>query len=321
MPPNFNGGILIAQDDKILYKKYVSYKDEVDEHSAFDLASVTKTFTAMAILKLEQEQKIKLDDAITQYIPKFPFNEITIKMLLNHRSGLKDYVKFMDESTLDKSKSFSNNDVLDYIISNKNKILLEKPNEVFNYSNTNYMLLALVIEKATGMSYSTYLTQTFFNPLRMNDTYVLNSNNFANAKKSYYKSGKKYDLRFLDLIYGDKGIYSSTIDLKRWDSALVEGRFFSNSTLNAAFNSTSNSTNFTSNYSLGWKKIKSSSGKEIIYHNGWWAGNRSLLIRLINEKVVIVVLSNNNFTNISEVRKLCDLFGDYQQNNNTIRDF
>lgn len=321
LPPDFNGQVLVSQNDVTLFEKNYSFKDNVTSHTAFDLASITKTFTAMAILKLMEEGKLKVDDFVVQYLPQFPVAEITIKMLLSHKSGLEDYLKFIDESDWDKKKNVTNTDLLEFIIKNKSKVLINTPGKVFDYSNTNFALLALIIEKITNESYKYYLGSTFFKPLKMNDTYLMGLDNYALATKSYYKNGKVYSLRYLDLVYGDKNIYSTVQDLKKWDKALRDGKLFNKATLDLAYAPTGILVPYASNYGLGWKKIVTTSGKVVLYHTGWWAGNRSLLIRLPEESVMIAVVSNNNFTTISEIKKLCDLFGDYQLTNKKINNF
>jgi hypothetical protein len=155
----------------------------------------------------------------------------------------------------------------------------------------------------------------------MNDTYVMGLDNYAKATKSYYKNGKVYSLRYLDLVYGDKNVYSTVQDLKKWDKALRDGKMFKKTTLDLAYAPTSTLAPYASNYGLGWKKIVTTSGKEVLYHTGWWAGNRSLLIRLPKESVMIAVVSNNNFSSINDIKKLCDLFGDYQLSNKKIDNF
>ncbi len=321
LPPDFNGGILVARNDSVLYEKYVSYKDSVNGHTPFDLASITKTFTGMAILKLMEEGKLNIDDAVSKYLPEFPIPEITIKMLLSHRSGLEDYLAFMDESGWDKTKNVTNKDLLQFIAGNKSKVLINVPGKVYYYSNTNFALLSLIIEKLSGQSYKDYLTVTFFKPLQMNDTYILTPENFATSTRSYYKNGKTYPARYLDFITGDKCVYSTVQDLKKWDKALRGGKLFKKSTLDMAYAATSPVTAFTGNYGLGWKTVVTANGKAYVYHTGNWAGSRSILIRLLKENVIIAVVSNNNFTNIADIRKLCDLFGDYQQSNKKILNF
>ncbi|MBC5837540.1 serine hydrolase [Flavobacterium muglaense] len=321
LPPDFNGQILVSQNDKTLFEKNYSFKDNVTSHTAFDLASITKTFTAMAVLKLMEDGKLKIEDPVVQYLPQFPIPEITLKMLLSHKSGLEDYLKFIDESDWDKKKNLTNADLLQFIVKNKSKVLINTPGEIFDYSNTNFALLALIIEKVSGESYKEYLGNTFFKPLQMSDTYLMGLDNYALATKSYYRNGKIYSLRYLDLVYGDKNIYSTVQDLKKWDKALRDGKLFKKTTLDLAYAPTSTLVPYASNYGLGWKKIVTTSGKEVLYHTGWWAGNRSLLIRLPKDSVMIAVVSNNNFINISDIKKLCDLFGDYQLTNKKIDNF
>lgn len=321
LPPDFNGGILVSKNDSVLYEKYISYKDSVNSHTSFDLASVTKTFTSMAILKLMEDGKLNLDDAVVKYLPEFPIPEITIKMLLSHRSGLEDYLKFIDESDWDKTKNLTNQGLLQFISRNKAKVLINTPGKVFDYSNTNFALLSLIIEKVSGQLYKDYLSVTFFRPLQMNDTYVLGIDNFVKATKSYKKNGDAYTSRYLDYVTGDKCVFSTVQDLRKWDKGLRGGKLFKRSTLDLAYVPANPLAPFTSNYGLGWKKIVTSNGSEMIYHTGWWAGSRSILIRLPKENVMIAVLSNNNFTNIADIRKLCDLFGDYQQSGRKIANF
>lgn len=319
LPPDFNGEILVSKNDSVLYEKYISYKDSVNSHSAFDLASITKTFTSMGILKLMENGKLSLDDAVNKYLPQFPVPEITIRMLLTHTSGLEDYLKFMEESDWDKSKMMSNAYMLNFISNNRSKVLINTPGKVFDYSNTNFALLSLIITKISGMPYSEYMAATFFKPLKMEDTYVLSSQNAGLAKKSYYKNGKMYINRYLDFINGDKGIYSTVQDLRKWDKGLRT--MFKSSTINLAYSSNGYMPAMTSVYALGWRTIKTASGLDIWYHMGWWAGNRSIFIRLPKGNVMITAMSNNNHTTVAEIRRLCDLFGDYGMSNNKISNF
>ena len=321
IPPDFNGGILVAKNDSTLFEKYYSYKDKVNNHTPFDIASITKTFTATAILKLMEDGKLSMDDLVQKHLPKFPYSDITIRMLLSHRSGLEDYLNFIDGVGWDRNRNVYNKDLLDIIADNKSKVRIRKPGEVYDYSNTNYALLGLIIEAVSGTSYSKYLDSKFFMPLKMEDTYVLNIDNFAKSTKSYYRNGATYKLRYLDLIYGDKCIYSSPQDLKKWDNALRTGKILNKSTLELAYKTIGNPVGFSSNYAIGWKKVIAANGKAFYYHDGWWGGSRALLIRLVDENVVIAVLSNNNYTKIKDIKKLVDLFGDYKVSNRTIAGF
>jgi CubicO group peptidase (beta-lactamase class C family) len=319
LPPDFSGGILVAKKDSILYEKYKG--NNVGNHTSFDLASVAKTFTAMAVLKTAEEKKIGLSDDITKYLPNFPMAGITIKMLLSHTSGLEDYVKFMQTTDVDKSNMLSNADLLQYIIKNKEKVKSGLPGAAFNYSNTNFALLALIIEKVSGQTYGQHLAEKFFTPLKMEDTYVFSQATAKTATPSYYKNGKAYDLKFLDFIYGDKNIYTSVKDMMKWDRALRDGKIFSKETMALAYTPNTPLIADQSNYGLGWRLLLVPNGKKIVYHNGWWHGNRSVFIRLLDEDAVIVILSNSSFTTISNSRKLADLFGAYKQTGRSMVNF
>src|SRR6185437_13309252 len=149
-------------------------KDSINEHTPFHLASVSKTFTAMATLKLWQEGKLDIHDPVAKYLTGFPYPDITIQTLLNHRSGLHNYVHFMFKPFVNKHGFLTNADVLQYIIdhSKDRDVFTGQANRHFEYSNTNYALLALIIEKVSGLPYPEYLAKTFFQPLGMQDTYV-----------------------------------------------------------------------------------------------------------------------------------------------------
>ncbi len=320
LPPDFSGQILVAKKDSVLYEKYKG--KNVNNHTAFDLASVAKTFTAMAILKMAEEKKINLSDDLTKYLPSFPTNGISIKMLLSHTSGLDDYLKVLQASSdFDKSNMLSNADLLQYIVDNKAKMQVAKPGSGFSYSNTNFAMLALVIEKISGLSYGNYLSSTFFKPLKMEDTYVFSNATAKTATPSYYKNGKAYDIKFLDFIYGDKNIYTTVKDMMKWDKALRDGKIFNKESIALAYTPSSTLVADQSNYGLGWRILLVPNGKKIIYHNGWWHGNRSVFIRLLDEDAVIVILSNSSFTSISNSRKLADLFGQYKQTGRNVVNF
>jgi len=190
----FNGGLVVAHNGTIVYERYNGFKnprkhiDSVNVHTAFHLASVSKTFTAMGILKLWEEGKLDIHDDISKYLSGFPPG-VTIKDLLSQRSGLRNYVHFMDQSGWDKRKYLTNNDLLQYIIKHHSEIQYTAAGHHFEYSNTNYAFLALIIEKVSGETYDEFLTKTFFQPLRMQDTYVYSIKDTASATRSYKLSG------------------------------------------------------------------------------------------------------------------------------------
>ena len=316
---SFNGEVLVAKNGEIVYERYSGFKklehkkDSVDSHTAFHLASVSKTFTGMATLKLWQDGNLNINDEVSKYLPDFPIAGVTVKMLLSHRSGLLNYVHFMDRSDWDKKKYLSNNDVLQYIINHKTEVVGAPPGKHFEYSNTNFALLALIIEKVSGQSYADYLTKTFFQPLQMQDTYVFNMNDLPTAMESYKRNGRPYRIEYLDAVYGDKNIFSTVRDLLKWDQALRNGKLFKQTTLDSAYMPYSFEKPGKRNYGLGWRMLLMPNNKKLIYHNGWWHGNRTAFVRMIDEGATIIALSNNDYTRVYASKKLCDLFGDYKQ--------
>lgn len=315
----FNGSVLVAKNGVVLYERYKGFKypekkqDSLDLHTAFHLASVSKTFTAMATLKLWQEGKLDIHDPVSKYLTGFPDNATTVQMLLSHRSGLRNYVHFMDRSGWDKHKFLSNADVLQYIIDHPRETRGTQPGKHFEYSNTNYALLALIIEKASGLPYPDYLARTFFQPLQMQDTYVYTQADSATAMQSYYQTGKKFRIEFLDMVYGDKNIFSTVRDLYKWDQALRSGQLFSKGVLDSAYSGYSFEKPGQRNYGLGWRMLMIPNGKKLIYHNGWWHGNRTVFIRMLDENATIIALCNNDYKRVYSAKALCDLFGDYRQ--------
>ena len=316
---SLNGSILVAKDGEILfeqYKGFAHYKDlddSISNSSPFHLASVSKTITSVAILKLVQEGKLKLDDPISTYLSNFPIPAITVRLLLNHRSGLPNYVHYMERLGWNKKNLITNQDVLDFIVNRHTDIDIAPANRGFSYSNTNYALLALIIEKQSGMSYADYLKKTFFEPLGMTNSYIFSKEDSAAYMPSYFYGGKKYPLDFLDLVYGDKNIYSTVRDLLKFETSLVSGQLINDSLLTAAFSPYSFEKPGTHNYGVGWRMLLLKNGKKIIYHNGWWHGNRTALYYLPEQKVTIIALCNNDSKKIYSVRKMADLFGDYLQ--------
>jgi CubicO group peptidase (beta-lactamase class C family) len=319
---HFNGSLLVAKNGQIVYEAYNGFvnvrnkKDSITPSTPFHLASVSKTFTGMATLKLLEQGKLNIDDPVSKYLPGFPLEGVTVKLLLNHRSGIPKYDHYMGEMGWDKHKMISNQDVLDFLIARYKEIPIASPNRGFSYSNTNYALLALIIERVSGMSYPEYLKRTFFDPLGMKDTYVFTLSDSARYMPSFYYSGRPYAFEFLDAVYGDKNIYSTVRDLLKWDQALQSEGLFKKQTLEIAYTGYSFEKPGTHNYGLGWRMYLLKNGKKLVYHNGWWHGNRTSFYRMTDENATIIALCNNDCRYVYKVKELADIFGDYMQNNN-----
>ncbi len=317
---DLNGSYLVAKNGQIVLEDYKGFidpvvkKDSITANSSFHLASVSKTFTAMAIVKLWQDARLQLNDSLSKYFPNFPYPGITIKMLLTHRSGLPNYVHYLDSNNWDKNKFVTNADVLNslYTIHPPKQFSAGKR---FTYCNTNYALLALIIEKVSGMSYADFLEENFFKPLQMNNTFVFNLKDTATAMPSFAYNNNKYQFEFLDIVYGDKNIYSNVRDMLKWDQALYAGEFFKQQSLDSAFAPHSFEKEGKRNYGFGWRMTYIDNGKKLLYHNGWWHGNNSVFIRLLDEHATIIVLGNKFNKKIYQAKRLADVFGDYHQYN------
>ena len=307
----FNGGILVAKKGHVIFEAYHGFfnlkkKDSLTPHSPFHLASVSKTFTAMAALKLVEMGKLNLDDDIKKFFPGFPYDNVTIKLLLSHRSGLPNYIYFMQRLGWNTRQYCSNEDVLSYLIQFKPPITNHAGTH-FEYCNTNYALLGLIIEKASGKSYADFLQTTFFTPLHMNDTYVFNMTDSAKGMPSYL--GRRLQrLTFLDTGFGDKNIYSTPSDLLKWDQCMYTNEIFSKQTLDEAYTPYSNEKPGIRNYGYGWRMNVYPDGRKIIYHNGWWHGNNAVFIRMIQDSATIIVLGNKFNPYIYKSKKMAEIF-------------
>lgn len=312
-----NISFLVAQNGQIIYEKYNGYADKESNilnspETPLHIASVSKVLTAAAVLKLVEVGKIELDQKLTTIFKGFPYPEVTIRTLLNHRSGIKKYGYFTEDNKVwDKSKTLTNKDILNLLITKK--FPLDHPtNTHFVYNNTNYVLLALVIEKITGMRYSKAMKLIVFEPLGMKNTFVFDETTpQSKATPSYKWNYEKYSFDYLDAVYGDKNIYSTPRDLLKFDSSRNDINFLSKDLAEQVFKGYSYESKGVKNYGLGIRLREWDNGVTLFYHNGWWHGNTSSFINLRKENAVIIALSNKFTRKTYEVKRLSVLFGDY----------
>ena len=313
----FNGGMLVAKNGNTIFEQYngtghLPGTDTISANTALHIASVSKTFTAMAVLKLLQDGKLNLDNEYGNYFPAFNYPGVTIRSLLNHRSGLPNYTHFLENMGWDKSRFATNEDVLNFLITRKSELTdISAPDTHFSYCNTNYALLALLIEKISGKKYADFINQTFFIPLQMKNSYVFSLADTTKAIPSYNWHGKIEPVNFLDMVYGDKNIYTTPGDLLIWDRALSTNLLFTNETLEQAYAPYSNEKPGIRNYGLGWRMYIYPTGKKIIYHNGWWHGSNACFIRLINDSATIIVIGNKFTRAVYRAKTLTSIFGNY----------
>lgn len=314
----FNGGMLVAKKGQIVFEQYAGFhnlnlRDSITQNSPFHLASVSKTFTGMAVCMLWQEGKLKLDDEVSTYLNGFDYPGLTIRNLLSHRSGLPNYVHVIPESYKGRGVPLTNQDVLQFFIENKSKLGIGRPDRNFVYCNTNYALLALIIEKVSGLSYPAYLKQTFFEPLGMKHTFVCTTPEQQEENPSYNWRAQKEIFTFQDLVYGDKNIYSTPRDMLKWDIGLSNGKLFKPETLAAAYSGYSFERKGIRNYGLGWRLYLYPDNRKIIYHNGWWHGNNTVFARLVEDSATVIILGNKFNKRIYESKKLYSALGSYEE--------
>lgn len=314
----FSGGILVAKNGTVLYERYAGFtdvgrKNPVSDTTTIHIASTSKTFMGVAVLGLVQDGLISLEDSIQKFFPGLPYPGITVKTLLNHRSGLPNYLYFMSEGNWDKSKQVSNADVLAALYNEKpHRTAL--PDRKFSYCNTNFVLLAMIIEKVTGIPFPQYMKLKYFTPLRMEHTFVFTLEDMDKVTPSFNYNGTVWDNDFLEGTYGDKNIYSTPQDLLKWDQALYTDQLLKKELLDSAFAPYSMERPSVHNYGLGFRMLLLKNGKKVIYHFGRWHGYNAAFARLTDEKATVIILGNKFNRGIYTTASKCyDIFGNYMQ--------
>ncbi len=311
----FNGTVLFAEKGKVVHKAAYGHadlrqRDTLTLATPFQLASVTKPITATALLMLVEEGKVSLNANLQEFFPNLPYEGITIEHLLTHRSGLPNYMYFSDELWPDREVPISNNDVLGLMKTHEPDIYYI-PDYRYNYCNTNYMLLASVIEKASGMSYETFLEKRIFQPLGMKNSSVYNkckdSTLVDEGAVGYVNRWRKAGNSYLNGVVGDKGVYSTVEDLFIFDRALQDNLLLSETTLENAYHPAHPDLYLHDNYGYGWRIDASSPKDRIIYHNGWWKGFRSYFIRQVDRNRTIIVLNNTTIGSFMNNERLLEL--------------
>ncbi len=307
----FKGTALVAYKDQIITEYANGYSDYsekklIKENSSFQLASVSKSFTATAIMIIHEQGHLKYDDKVVQYIPEFPYEKITIRHLLQHTSGLPNYMYLVDQYWKNDSL-ISNEDVLDLLIEHQVKTNYV-PGSRFVYSNTGYAMLALLVERVSHQSFSSFLSQYIFEPAQMNSTFTYNKNildTLDNRVLGYGRSGKRlrqYEYEPNDLVLGDKSVFSNVYDLFNYLQYLNSYKIVSEESLAQAYTrgTTVSKKSRDFDYGFGWR-MRDEEGMNLIYHNGLWHGFSSTLTREINNDITVILLSNTAAT-ISGIR-------------------
>lgn len=313
---NVSGGLLVAKNGQIIYENYRGYavqetKDTLTADTPLHIASISKVLTALAVLKLVESDALKLDQLVSNFYSAFPYKNITLRDLLNHRSGLPNYAYFEHHPKYwDTSKVLNNENVLEALV-HKVSEPYSAPNQNFSYSNTNYALLALIIEKVTDLPYPEAMKYIVFDPLQMNNTFVFDIENAEGVSQSYTHRDVRWDFDFLDNIYGDKNIYSTPGDLFKMDKAMYAPEFLSSKLKNLMKQGYSYEKEGIKNYGLGIRLMEWDSGEKLWYHNGWWHGNYSTYVRAESDTISIIALGNRQVKSLYDAFNLVGVLGDY----------
>ncbi|MEM1323827.1 MAG: serine hydrolase domain-containing protein [Bacteroidota bacterium] len=310
----FNGNVLVAEKGTIIFEKSYGLaneqtKEPLNKHTVFELASVSKPFTAMGIVLLAKKGKVAYDDMISKYIPELnDYKGITIKHLLIHTSGLPDYMQLAEEHW-DKTKMATNEDMINLFTQFKPAVEFA-PNEHWDYSNTGYLLLATIIERVSGLSFGEYLQENIFTPLDMKNSFVYRRRfqprtvqNYAQGYILAEDSNKKilpdelgtddYSV-YLDGIVGDGMVNSNTHDLLKWDRALYGNSLIDEEDRRLIFSSYPTKDGEETDYGFGWTVDSTETYGKVVSHAGGWAGYRTYIERNLDNDKTIIILQNNS---------------------------
>lgn len=294
--------VLVAEDGRIVFEKGCGLADRehdvpVNPQTTFRIASITKQFTAAAILKLQEEGKLSVNDKLSKYIPDFPRgNEVTLRQLLTHTSGIHDYSPEPDHLS-DVAKPITTEAAIG-VIKNQKHLYDFDPGMKWRYDNSGYWLLGYIVEKVSGQSYGDFLRENFFQPLGMTNTGVYRAHlGLPREALGYSLGANGFEPPFyIDPSWsgGDGALYSTVEDLYRWNEGIFNGRVLDAASLKAAFTpvaTKASQINSGNGYGFGWY-VGPYRGLRDISHGGERPGFGSMVVRLPDEKITVVVLSN-----------------------------
>jgi len=319
------GNILVYENGEIIFQssnglRSIDPIDSLTLNSQFRLASVSKQFTSVVIMKLKQEGKLDYDQRVSTILNDFPHDNITIKHLLQHTSGISDYIKIINENYVPQNSTkrniLGNNEILD-IFYNSNPKLNFQPGNEWEYSNTGYLVLATIIEKISKQHFRDYLNDNIFEPLGMENTILYSYQegedfNMPDRVFGYKKSedDKGYELNdyhIVNDVRGDGGIFSTINDLYKWNMALLDYKVVSKEILDEAWTVGTLNNGEDSGYGYGWF-IGDSSKPKSVFHSGGWVGFATYLYNEIETNSGFIILTNNSSRLILEsIKKINDI--------------
>lgn len=316
---SFWGQFLVAKNGEIIYEDYQGYanyqnKEKINDSTPMHVASVGKVFTGITVLRLVNSGKISLDQKVNTILPGFPYDDITVRLLLSHRSGLPYYGHFTAKPGIwDTKTTLTNKDVLN-LLETKDIKLDFKPDTRFTYSNTNYVILALIVEQITQKSLQDAMKELVLEPLKMHNTFVLdNLSNKENVTQSYHANNQKMHWDYLDGTYGDKNIYTTARDLLKLDKALYSDKFISKALKAQMYKGYSYEKAGSNNYGLAIRMVepKNNDGNLYTFHNGWWRGNKTSYVTLRQDTITIICFNNHNSQLAYKTKELAPKLGNY----------
>ena len=325
---SFTGAVLVARNGEVLLSRGYGLADRDKNlpntpQTKYRLGSLTKQFTAMAILMLQAQNKLKVQDPVCRYIPECPplWHDITIHHLLTHTSGIPDFIGFPDYDTTKATPSSP----LQTIARFKDKPLVFPPGEQWSYSNSGYIVLGYIIEQVSGQSYETFLQQNIFSPLQMKDTgYDHTDVSLAIGYTGFYDQWEKADDIDMTIPYAPGGLYSTIEDLYRWDQVLYTEQLIPRDLLNLMFTAQARTPISSLSYGYGWF-VGKMNNHQVVSHgdgnlnsaaesrsytsnsgngpqgNNDIAGFATEIRRYTDDKVTIIILSNRDTTNVGTI--------------------
>ena len=319
------GNILVYENGEIVFQssdglRSIEPIDSLTLNSQFRLASVSKQFTGVAIMKLKQAGNLDYDQKVNTILTDFPHDNITIKHLLHHTSGIADYIEIIKENFVSQNSTkryiLGNNEILD-IFYDTNPKLNFQPGEEFEYSNTGYLVLASIVEKISKQHFRDFLKENIFEPLGMSRTTLYNYQegndpNMPNRVFGYRKteSEKGYELNdyhVVNDVRGDGGIYSTLNDLYKWNMALVNYKVLPKEYLDEAWSWGTLNNGEKITYGFGWFLFLEDKTKpKTVFHSGGWVGFSTYLFNEIETKSGYIVLTNNSTRVVADIKKAID---------------
>ena len=306
----FNGAVLLAKAGEPLLMEVYGYTDASKEqlltvNSSFRLASVSKQFTTMAIMILQERGLLNYSDLISVHIPELDYPGVTVEHLMLHTSGIQDYIGFPESYITEQGAAFMTMPVFFDILKLHPLKAEFSPGTAWEYSNTGYILLAEVVARVSGISFEEFIHQEISVPLEMADTGVWNlltnpdSDRLPN-RTTGISGGQNVSMTYFDGIAGDGALFSSISDMLKWDRALANNRLVSAETKQRAFTPGILSDGTATGYGYGWG-IETLGEQKVVAHSGSWLGARAYIRRNLATGSVMVVLDSSRTTELGEI--------------------